>query len=93
MADLLLSLVRRVLRALTGSGCLLMPVPMTPESRPDMWILTALSHAGSYLPAFTLIELFFFAKDEQYAYFHAIWHVFILLGSLSHTAALWIVLS
>lgn len=42
---------------------------------------------------FYSIGAFFFAKDEQYAYFHAIWHVFILLGSLSHTAALWIVLS
>lgn len=34
---------------------------------------------------FYSIGAFFFAKDEQYAYFHAIWHVFILLGSLSHT--------
>ena len=33
------------------------------------------------------------SKDEQYAYFHAIWHVFILLGSLSHTAAMLIVLA
>ncbi len=39
---------------------------------------------------FYSIGAFFFAKDEQYAYFHAIWHVFILLGSLSHTLALWI---
>ena len=41
---------------------------------------------------FYSIGAFFFAKDEQYAYFHAIWHVFILLGSLSHTAALFFAL-
>ena len=41
---------------------------------------------------FYSIGAYFFSKDEQYAYFHAIWHVFILLGSLSHTLALWIVL-
>lgn len=41
---------------------------------------------------FYTIGAYFFSKDEQYAYFHAIWHVFILLGSLSHTAAVWLVL-
>ena len=41
---------------------------------------------------FYTIGAYFFSKDEQYAYFHAIWHVFILLGSLSHTVALWLVL-
>jgi len=42
---------------------------------------------------FYSIGAYFFAKDEQYAYFHAIWHVFILLGSLSHTAALFLALA
>nr|MBR6146366.1 hemolysin III family protein [Paludibacteraceae bacterium] len=42
---------------------------------------------------FYSIGAYFFSKDEQYAYFHAIWHVFILLGSLSHTAAMLIVLA
>lgn len=39
------------------------------------------------------IGVFFFSKDEEYAYFHAIWHIFILLGSLSHTIAVWLVLA
>ena len=33
------------------------------------------------------IGAYFFSKDEDHAYFHAIWHVFIMLGSLSHTIA------
>lgn len=29
----------------------------------------------------------FFRYDEQYPYFHAVWHLFIMLGSVCHTIA------
>ena len=35
---------------------------------------------------------YFFHGDEQHKYWHAIWHVFITLGALSHTIATWIIL-
>lgn len=34
------------------------------------------------------VGAYFFAKDEEHAYYHAIWHVFILMGSAAHTVAL-----
>ena len=34
------------------------------------------------------IGAYFFRQDEQHAFYHAIWHVFIVLGSVSHTIAL-----
>ncbi len=42
---------------------------------------------------FYTIGAYFFNKDEEHAFYHAIWHVFIVLGSLSHTIALWLILS
>ena len=42
---------------------------------------------------FYTIGSYFFQHDEQHAYFHAIWHVFIVLGAASHTIALWLILS
>ena len=42
---------------------------------------------------FYTVGSYFFNKDEEHAYYHAIWHVFILLGSLSHTIATWLILS
>lgn len=36
---------------------------------------------------------YFFSKDERHAYYHAIWHVFIMLGSLSHTIATYYILN
>ena len=42
---------------------------------------------------FYSIGAYFFNKDEEHAFYHAIWHVFIVLGSLSHTIALWLILS
>lgn len=39
------------------------------------------------------IGAYFFSKDEQHAFFHAIWHVFILLGSLCHTIATFLILT
>lgn len=41
---------------------------------------------------FYTIGAYFFRGDEQHAYWHAIWHVFIILGSLSHTIATVIIL-
>ena len=42
---------------------------------------------------FYTIGAYFFNKDEEHAFYHAIWHVFIILGSLSHTIALWLILA
>lgn len=42
---------------------------------------------------FYTIGAYFFSKDEEHAFYHAIWHVFIVLGSLSHTIALWLILA
>ncbi len=42
---------------------------------------------------FYTIGSYFFSKDEEHAFYHAIWHVFIILGSLSHTIALWLILA
>ncbi len=42
---------------------------------------------------FYSVGAYFFHGDEQHAYWHAIWHVFIMLGSLSHTIATWLILS
>lgn len=42
---------------------------------------------------FYTIGAYFFNKDEEHAFYHAIWHVFITLGALSHTIATWIILS
>ncbi|MBO7455297.1 MAG: hemolysin III family protein [Paludibacteraceae bacterium] len=42
---------------------------------------------------FYTIGAYFFRLDEERAYYHAIWHVFIILGATSHTIAEWLVLS
>lgn len=42
---------------------------------------------------FYTIGSYFFNKDEEHAFYHAIWHVFITLGAASHTIATWIILS
>lgn len=41
---------------------------------------------------FYTVGAYFFHGDEQHAYWHAIWHVFITLGALCHTIATWIIL-
>ncbi len=38
--------------------------------------------------AFSLGTIFFW-RDEKHTYNHAIWHIFILIGCLCHTAVLW----
>lgn len=42
---------------------------------------------------FYTIGAYFFHNDEKHAYWHAIWHVFIVLGATSHTVATWIIVS
>ena len=41
---------------------------------------------------FYTLGAYFFHGDEQHAYWHAIWHVFITLGALCHTVATWLIL-
>ena len=41
---------------------------------------------------FYTIGAYFFNKDEEHAFYHAIWHVFIILGSSCHTIATWLLL-
>lgn len=48
------------------------------------WVLTE--------GVFYTIGAYFFHGDEEHAFWHAIWHVFIILGALSHTIATVIVL-
>lgn len=38
------------------------------------------------------VGAYFFRKDEEHAYYHAIWHVFILLGTTAHTLAMFAIL-
>ncbi len=42
---------------------------------------------------FYTVGSYFFNHDEEHAYWHAIWHVFITLGAASHTIATWLILS
>ena len=42
---------------------------------------------------FYTIGAYFFHGDEQHAFWHAIWHVFIVLGAASHTVATWLILA
>ena len=42
---------------------------------------------------FYSIGAYFFNKDEEHAFYHAIWHVFITLGAASHTVATWLILN
>ena len=42
---------------------------------------------------FYTIGSYFFNKDEEHAFYHAVWHVFITLGAASHTVATWLILS
>ena len=41
---------------------------------------------------FYTIGAYFFSKDEEHVFYHAIWHLFIMLGSMSHTIATWLIL-
>jgi len=65
-----------------------------------VWVIVplwkAMPHAAFWCVmaegVFYSVGSWFFSKDEEHEWFHAIWHVFILLGSLSHTAGLWLMM-
>lgn len=42
---------------------------------------------------FYTVGSYFFKHDEEHAFYHAIWHVFITLGAASHTIATWLILT
>ena len=42
---------------------------------------------------FYTVGSYFFRLDEEHAFYHAIWHVFIIFGSVAHTIAMWLILS
>lgn len=69
-----------------GWVALLIIVPMWRNMSHEafMWIVSE--------GMFYTIGAYFFNKDEQHAYFHAIWHVFIVLGATAHTIATWMIL-
>lgn len=63
-------------------------------------VIVPVYHALSHL-AFSLIlaegifytiGAYFFRNDGKHAYYHAIWHIFILLGSISHLLATMMIL-
>ncbi|MEG1585419.1 MAG: hemolysin III family protein [Bacteroidales bacterium] len=35
---------------------------------------------------------YFFSKDADHPYYHAIWHLFVLAGTIMHCAAVWLIL-
>lgn len=41
---------------------------------------------------FYTVGAYFFHGDEKHAYWHAIWHIFITLGAMSHTIGIWLIL-
>ena len=59
-----------------------------------MWL--HMSHAAFWWVVaegvFYSIGAYFFSKDEEHAFYHAIWHVFIMLGSSAHTVATFLIL-
>ena len=69
-----------------GWVALLMIVPMwrNMSHASFLWVLAE--------GIFYTIGSYFFNKDEQHAYYHAIWHIFIVLGATVHTIATWLIL-
>ncbi len=42
---------------------------------------------------FYTVGTYFFRLDEEHPFYHAVWHVFIILGSASHTIATFLILA
>lgn len=42
---------------------------------------------------FYTIGCYFYANSKKHAYYHAIWHVFVLGGTISHFMSMWIMLN
>lgn len=57
------------------------------ESVPQMALLFILFEGLFYT-----IGTFFYSRDKKYPYFHAIWHLFVLLGTCMHCMAVWLIL-
>ena len=76
-----------MLYLMMGWAALLVLVPMWRNmSHEAFWWVVAEG-------VFYTIGAYFFNKDEEHAYYHAIWHVFIILGSTAHAVATWLVLA
>ena len=76
-----------VLYLLMGWVALIVLVPLW-EKMPRAafwWVITE--------GVFYTMGAYFFHYDDEHVFYHAIWHVFIMLGSLSHTIATFIILS
>ena len=52
------------------------PILMVLSIKGFMWVL--------YGGIFYTIGVIFFATDQKFSYFHAIWHLFVLMGSACH---------
>lgn len=64
------------------SGIMIIKSVWNSLSAPALWCLLAEG-------LFYTIGSYFFARDCQHKYYHAIWHLFVLGGTLSHFAAVW----
>lgn len=69
-----------------GWVALIMIVPMW-RSMPHAAFFWVFGEGVAYT-----VGAYFFNKDEEHAFYHAIWHVFILLGSACHTTAMFLML-
>ena len=73
-----------VLYLIMGWVALLIIVPMWREMpHSAFWWVVAEG-------VFYTIGAYFFRLDEERAFYHAIWHIFIILGSMSHTIAMFL---
>lgn len=41
---------------------------------------------------FYTVGTYFYSKDEKKPYYHAIWHLFVLAGTVTHCTAIWMIL-
>ena len=76
-----------VLYLVMGWGALLILVPMWRNMpRAAFWWVLAEG-------VFYTVGTYFFRLDEEHPFYHAVWHVFIILGSASHTVATFLILA
>ncbi|KXT29101.1 hemolysin-III related family protein [Candidatus Phytoplasma oryzae] len=50
------------------------------------WIITFFLLLGGFIYS---IGVFFYSKSSNYKYYHFIWHIFVILGNLSHIYAIY----
>ena len=41
---------------------------------------------------FYTVGTYFYSNDDKHQYYHAIWHLFVLAGSISHFIAVWLLI-